>query len=153
MLKVNRIAIAALLTTGVAGGTYAFLGSPLVPTAEARLKDHPRLEAAAGALKDAREYIEHTESDFHGHKVEALHAIQEALHEIALAAGEHDRSASQVPPIPLEHRHQKLWDARERLKEAREYLHTSRAEFYGHKEAAMKWIDETIHHLDAMLVD
>jgi hypothetical protein len=153
MRKVNRIVASAILATGVAGGTYAFLAGPLMPTAEARLKDHPKLEAAAAALKDAKEYIEHTESDFHGHKVEALHAIHEALHEIALAAGEHDRSASGVPPIPLEHRHQRLWDARERLKESREYLHESRAEFNGHKEAAMKWIDETIHHLDRMLAD
>jgi len=155
MRKVNRIVAAAVLATGVAGGTYAFFGSPLMPTAEARLKDHPKLEAAASALHDAREYLEHSPSDFHGHKAEALHAINEAMHQVALAAGEHDRDRSTpgFAPAPLDHRHQKLWDCRERLKEAREYIHESRNDFNGHKEEALKWIGEAIHQLDRIMED
>lgn len=155
MRKVNRIVAAAVIGTGLACGTYGFLGSPMMPVAQARLHDHPKLDAASHALADARDYIEHTGGDWHGHKTEALHAINEAMHEVALAAGEHDkRSATAVRPVPLEHhRHEKLWEARERVKEARAYLHDSRDDFHGHKEAALHWIDETLHQLDRLMED
>lgn len=153
MRKLSRTIAVTIVATVVAGGMYGFFGSPLVPAADARLRDHPRLEAAATALSDARDYIEHTPSDFRGHKSEALHAIHEALHEIALSAGEHDRSTSGVAPIKLDHVHHRLWEARERVKEGREYLRESHDGFYGHKEAALRWIDETVRQLDYILAD
>jgi len=156
MRKANRVVAVAVIGTGLVGGAYGFLGSPMVPVAQARLHDHPRLEAASRALADARDYIEHTGGDWHGHKTEALHAIHEAMREVALAAGEHerDRSSVGVRPVPLEHhRHEKLWEARERVKEARDYLREGRHDFGGHKEAALKWIDETLHQLDRLMAD
>lgn len=153
MRRFSRTIAASIVAAAVAGGTYAFFASPLVPTADARLKDHPKLQACSRALVDARAYIEHTPSDFGGHKADVLHAVNEALHEVALAAGEHDRSIVRVAPIPLDHIHQRLWDARERVKEGRLYLSESHDGFFGHREAALQWINETLHQLDLILTD
>ena len=123
-----------------------------VPSADARLKDHPKLAAASAALADARAYLETTPSDFRGHKDAALNACIHAMREIALAAGEKDRAVIGVPPATrLEHVHRRLWDARERVREGRAYIIESRAGFFGHKDAALKWIETTLAELDFIL--
>jgi hypothetical protein len=142
-----------MVAAGVAGGVYGFFGSSLLPTADARLQDHPKLAAASRALVEARAYMEHTPSDFRGHKAEAIVAINHALREVAFAAGETIQSSAGVAPIPMEHVHPRLWEARERIKEGRMYLEESREGFFGHKVEAMKWINETLRQLDLILVD
>jgi hypothetical protein len=39
---------------------------------------HPQIEGALHALHEAREHLEHASHDFGGHRVDALHAIDEA---------------------------------------------------------------------------
>ncbi|HZK82793.1 MAG TPA: hypothetical protein VFC46_17050 [Humisphaera sp.] len=155
MRKINRSLSAAVLAVAVAGGAYAFLGSPMTPIAQAHLRDHPKLQAADEALKDAKEYIESSKSDFHGHKEEALHAIHVARTKISLCAGEEEKrsSADHVRAIPLEVRHPRLHEAVKRLRDAREYLHEAKADFRGHKEEAMKAVDEAIHQIERLMED
>lgn len=45
---------------------------------------HPEIERALGALHDAREHLEHASHDFGGHRVDALHAIDEADRQLRL---------------------------------------------------------------------
>jgi F0F1-type ATP synthase membrane subunit b/b' len=154
MRSINRSLSAAVLAVAVAGGAYAFLGSPMTPIAQAHLRDHPKLQAADEALKDAKEYIEESKSDFHGHKEEALHAIHEARTKISLCADADDRStADHIRAIPLEERHPRLHEAVKRLREAREYLHEAKADFHGHKEEAIKAVDEAIRHIERLMED
>jgi len=39
---------------------------------------HPQIEAALHALADAKAHLEHAAHDFGGHRVDAIHAIDEA---------------------------------------------------------------------------
>lgn len=154
MRNISRTFAATMIAAATVVGSYCFFASPLVPSADARLKDHPRLAAASAALADARAYLETTPSDFRGHKDAAHAACIHAMREIALAAGEKDRAVIGVPPATrLEHVHQRLWTARERIRDGRAYILDSRGGFFGHKDAALKWIDATLAELDAILVD
>ena len=72
MQMMKRTLAALVFSTAIAGGTYAFLGSPLVPAAQAHLKDHPKLERAYNALREAKEEVNAAGHDYRGHKTEAL---------------------------------------------------------------------------------
>ncbi len=39
---------------------------------------HPQIEAAIGALHNAKEHLEHASHDFGGHRADAIRAIDEA---------------------------------------------------------------------------
>lgn len=150
MRNMNKSIAAAVLAMAVAGGGYAFLGSPLTPTVQAHLRDHPKLAEADEALKEAEDYLRSAADDFHGHKEEALHAIHEARTKISLCA-EGRASFNNIHAVPLEGRHEKLRVAREKLRAAKEYLREAKADFHGHKEEAIQAVDEAIHQLDRIL--
>ena len=147
MRKINRRAVLSILAAAV-GGAYAFLGSPLVPTAQARWHDHPKLEAAYHQLHDAKEYLEAAPHDFHGHRKEAVIAINHAMGQIALCAEEEHKL--NLDPAPLDE-HPRLHKAKEHLKEAREYLHKASHDFHGHRVKAIEAIDEAIIQIDHCL--
>jgi hypothetical protein len=152
--KMSRTIAAAVVAFAVAGGLYAFLGSAMVPTANARLKDHPRLESAHSALKDAKEYLEASERNFHGHKDAAVRAMDFAMKQIYLCSEEADRRDAPEPRSFSERsEHAKLYHAKEQLKDAREYLRESRHDFHGHKTAAIEGLDVAIHQIDICLED
>jgi hypothetical protein len=45
---------------------------------------HPEIEAALGALHNAKEHLEHAAHDFGGHRADALHAISEAENQLRI---------------------------------------------------------------------
>ena len=49
----------------------------ITPTSPA-FDRHPEIRAAIDALHNAKEHLEHAEHDFHGHRVDAIRAIDEA---------------------------------------------------------------------------
>lgn len=53
------------------------------PTSPA-FERHPEIQAAIGALRNAREHLNQAAHDFHGHRVDAIHAIDEALHQLEI---------------------------------------------------------------------
>jgi len=55
--------------------------SPAAATAE----PHPEIRAAMANLREAREHLNHAAHDFHGHRVAAIKAVDEALHQLQLA--------------------------------------------------------------------
>lgn len=45
---------------------------------------HPEIREAIGALRRAKAHMEHAAHDFGGHRVDALHATDEAIHQLEL---------------------------------------------------------------------
>jgi hypothetical protein len=45
---------------------------------------HPQIREAIGALRHAQEHMEHAAHDFGGHRVEALHATDEAIRQLEI---------------------------------------------------------------------
>lgn len=43
---------------------------------------HPQIQAALESLRSAKEHLEHAAHDFGGHRVDAIHAIDEAMHQL-----------------------------------------------------------------------
>lgn len=46
--------------------------------------DHPEIRDAIGSLRHAKEHLEHAAHDFGGHREEALHATDEAIHQLEI---------------------------------------------------------------------
>jgi hypothetical protein len=59
--------------------------NPLPATAAAAPAErHPEIREALGALRRAKEHMEHAAHDFGGHRVEALRATDEAIRQLEL---------------------------------------------------------------------
>lgn len=60
--------------------------STLPATAAAATPDepHPQIREALGALRRAKEHMEHAAHDFGGHRVEALRATDEAIKQLEI---------------------------------------------------------------------
>ncbi|MGB0035099.1 MAG: hypothetical protein WBP79_06465 [Candidatus Acidiferrales bacterium] len=52
------------------------------PAPAAAAEPHPEIREAIAALRRAREHMEHAKHDFGGHRVEALRAADEAIHQL-----------------------------------------------------------------------
>jgi hypothetical protein len=61
--------------------TVASLMLAITPTSPA-FERHPEIRAAIEALHNAKEHLEHASHDFHGHRVDAIRAIDEADHQL-----------------------------------------------------------------------
>lgn len=48
---------------------------------------HPEIEAALGALHNAKDHLEHAAHDFGGHRSDAIHAIDEADRQLRICLG------------------------------------------------------------------
>jgi hypothetical protein len=57
--------------------TVASLMLAITPTSPA-FERHPEIRSAIEALHSAKEHLEHASHDFHGHRVDAIRAIDEA---------------------------------------------------------------------------
>jgi hypothetical protein len=57
---------------------------PPAPAAASRAtpEPHPEIREAIAALRRAKEHLEHARHDFGGHKVEAIRATDEAIHQL-----------------------------------------------------------------------
>ena len=153
MRKMKSPITAAILALAVGAGGYAFLGSPLTPTVQARLHDHPRLEEADQALKEAYRYLEEADNDFHGHKIGAMKCIHLAREKIWLCAEEPNfRSNADSPAsVKLVREHEKLWRAKEHLEHAKEYLEHASHDFHGHRQEAVDAVQAAIYQLNHIL--
>lgn len=58
--------------------------------AAAAAEPHPEIRAAMANLREAREHLNHANHDFGGHRVAAIKAVDEAIHQLQLAM-EHDK--------------------------------------------------------------
>ncbi len=55
---------------------------PAVAPASAAPERHPEIREALAALHRAKDHLEHAAHDFGGHRVEALRATDEAIHQL-----------------------------------------------------------------------
>ena len=46
--------------------------------------EHPQIEAALGALRDARAHLQEAKHDFHGHRADAIRTIDEAIRQLKI---------------------------------------------------------------------
>jgi hypothetical protein len=46
--------------------------------------NHPQIQAALGALHNAKEHLEQASHDFGGHRADAIHAIDEAERQLRI---------------------------------------------------------------------
>jgi hypothetical protein len=53
-----------------------------LPAAANAAEPHPEIRDAIGALRRAKEHMEHAAHDFGGHRVEAIRATDAALHQL-----------------------------------------------------------------------
>jgi hypothetical protein len=59
---------------------HAMPNAAATPAAE----PHPEIRAAIDALRNAKEHLNHAAHDFGGHRVDALHAIDEAQRQLEI---------------------------------------------------------------------
>jgi len=57
---------------------------PATPAAATPAEPHPQIKDALGALRRAKEHMEHAAHDFGGHRVEALKATDEAIRQLEI---------------------------------------------------------------------
>ncbi|HZR58890.1 MAG TPA: hypothetical protein VFA74_18625 [Terriglobales bacterium] len=67
----------------VAAFSVAALMLAITPTSPA-FERHPEIRAAIDALHNAKEHLEHAAHDFRGHRVDAIHAIDEAERQLRI---------------------------------------------------------------------
>jgi hypothetical protein len=57
---------------------------PATPAATPAAEPHPEIREALGALRRAKEHMEHAAHDFGGHRVEAIEATNQAIRQLEL---------------------------------------------------------------------
>ena len=84
MGAVATIAAASVAFASNPPARAAVVLPPVVVTATVAHKGepHPEIWAAIHSLEHAKEHLEHAAHDFHGHRVEAIAAIDGALHQL-----------------------------------------------------------------------
>src|SRR5215470_19851881 len=97
-----KVRIIGLLAVASLVLTFAFLSStpaaphtanlpaaavnaqPATPAEATPEEPHPQIREALGALRHAKEHMEHAAHDFGGHRVEALKATDEAIKQLEI---------------------------------------------------------------------
>jgi hypothetical protein len=62
----------------------AAAAQPAAATATPAAEPHPEIREAIASLRRAKEHLEHGAHDFGGHRVEALKATEEAIHQLEI---------------------------------------------------------------------
>lgn len=102
------------------------------------------VHAAIHTLERARMALERASHDFGGHRTTALHAVDNALHELHMAAGQ--QQSMQTPREErLEDReiHRAVVD----LERARRDMETAKHDFGGRKTETLRAVDESLREL------
>lgn len=58
------------------------LAFPAAAPASSSAERHPEIREAIASLRRAKDHLEHAAHDFGGHRVEAIHATDEAIHQL-----------------------------------------------------------------------
>jgi hypothetical protein len=64
--------------------TPAASALPATPAATPAAEPHPEIREALGALRRAKEHMEHAAHDFGGHRVEAIEATNQAIKQLEI---------------------------------------------------------------------
>ncbi|HXL23113.1 MAG TPA: hypothetical protein VOA78_11645 [Candidatus Dormibacteraeota bacterium] len=70
---------------GITKATAAAAALPAAAGANASAPEpHPQIREAIASLRRAKEHLEHAAHDFGGHRVEAIHATDEAIRQLEI---------------------------------------------------------------------
>jgi len=58
--------------------------APAAAAAAAPTPDHPQIHDALAALRNARSHLQQAKHDFGGHRADAEHAVDEAIHQLEI---------------------------------------------------------------------
>jgi hypothetical protein len=81
------LAFAFLVSTHAAPNKTSIPATPAAnaqPATATPAEPHPQIREALGALRRAKEHMEHAAHDFGGHRVEALKATDEAIRHLEI---------------------------------------------------------------------
>jgi hypothetical protein len=89
LIVLASVVVAFAFTTGAPaapnGKAVPAAAAAAVPPAGANAAEpHPEIRDALAALRRAKDHMEHAAHDFGGHRVEALHATDEAIHQLEI---------------------------------------------------------------------
>ena len=65
-------------------GTPAASALPATPRTATPAEPHPQIREALGALRRAKEHMEHAAHDFGGHRLEAIEATNKAIEQLEI---------------------------------------------------------------------
>jgi hypothetical protein len=74
----------AMPAAAVNGKPAAVPTAKPAPAAPAPPEKHPQIREALASLRNSKEHLEHAAQDFGGHRVEAIRAIDEAIHQLEI---------------------------------------------------------------------
>ena len=80
---VAAMALPAAAANGAAKPTPTPAAKP-APAAPLPPEEHPKIREAIAALRSAHEDLEHAAHDFGGHRVDAMHSIDEAIKQLEI---------------------------------------------------------------------
>jgi hypothetical protein len=82
---VLSLAMSATAATRKATGAPAAIApAKAVPVAPAPPEKHPQIREALESLRNSTQHLEHSAHDFGGQRVEAIKAIDEAIHQLEI---------------------------------------------------------------------
>lgn len=82
-MKDNMTRRAALGMVGTAG-LAALAASALLPSRAPAAEKHPKIRAALADLKEARDELKEADTDFKGHKKDAIEAVDVAIKQLKI---------------------------------------------------------------------
>jgi len=86
ILVLTALIVAVAFSVSMPATSKAAMPPPAAAaaTANATPEEHPEIHDALHALRRAKEHMEHAAHDFGGHRVEALRATDEAIHQLEI---------------------------------------------------------------------
>jgi hypothetical protein len=88
VFAVVAILVLAAGTSAAPGITKATASAAALPAAAganaSAPEPHPQIREAIASLRRAKEHLEHAAHDFGGHRVEAIHATDEAIRQLEI---------------------------------------------------------------------
>lgn len=140
MFSINRYLVVAV----VAG----FIASPL---AQAGWKDHPVLEAADVAAKNAITELEAAPTDFHGHRAAAIKSLHVAMKQMQICANSKTQPASS--PRRALASYPRMEAAKTALTNALSYIKAAAHDFNGHRAEAQTAIENALTQVNTCLAN
>jgi flagellar biosynthesis chaperone FliJ len=126
----------------------------LTLTADAAPVHHSHVQHALHELREARHELKGARHDFGGHRVAALKATDDAIHQLdkLVAHPHHKHHAAQSKYKVSQHKHvSHIHHALHELKEARHELRESKHDFGGIKERALLDMNFAIEQLELVV--
>ena len=102
------------------------------------------IHSAINTLNRAKHVLEHAGHEFGGRKANALHAVDGALHELHLAAGQEMRPQTAREEKIEEH---ELQHAIVDMERARRDMETAKHDFGGRRAETLRAVDEALREL------